>query len=89
MAFTGVACMPNTKPVTDNAEVVDYILKKLRKQGSEFILLAVLLKECKAKELTDFAELKNAGCVAISDDGRPVENAELSVRHWNSQVILT
>lgn len=75
--FTGVACMPNTKPVTDNAEVVDYILKKAEKTGIRVYPVGCVTKGMQSKELTDFAELKNAGCIAISDDGRPVENAEL------------
>lgn len=75
--FTGVACMPNTKPVTDNAETVEYILKKATKTGIRVYPVGCITKGMQSKELTDFAELKNAGCIAISDDGRPVQNAEL------------
>ena len=75
--FTAVACMPNTKPVVDNKEVVDYILKKAESTGINVYPIGCVTKGMKSLELTDFAELKAAGCVAISDDGRPVENAEL------------
>lgn len=75
--FTGVACMPNTKPVTDNAETVAYILKKAEKTGINVYPVGCITKGMQSKELADFDELKKAGCVAISDDGRPVENAEL------------
>lgn len=75
--FTGIACMPNTKPVTDNAEIVEYILKKAESTGIRVYPIGCVTKGMQSKELTDFSELKNAGCTAISDDGRPVENAEL------------
>ena len=75
--FTGIACMPNTKPVADNAEIVKYILKKAENTGIRVYPIGCVTKGMQSKELTDFSELKNAGCTAISDDGRPVENAEL------------
>lgn len=75
--FTGVACMPNTKPVVDNADTVKYILDKAEKTGIRVYPVGCVTKGMKSLELTDFDELKKAGCIAISDDGRPVENAEL------------
>ncbi len=75
--FTGVACMPNTNPVTDNAETVAYILNKAEQTGINVYPVGCITKGMMSKELTDFDELKKAGCIAISDDGRPVENAEL------------
>ena len=75
--FTGVACMPNTKPVVDNAETVEYILNKAEKTGIRVYPVGCVTKGMQSRELTDFAMLKEAGCVAVSDDGRPVENAEL------------
>ena len=75
--FTGVACMPNTKPVIDNAETVEYILNKAKKSGIRVYPVGCVTKGMKSQELTDFTMLKEAGCVAVSDDGRPVENAEL------------
>lgn len=75
--FTGIACMPNTKPVVDNGETVKYILDKSQKSGIRVYPVGCVTKGMKSKELVDFDELKNAGCIAFSDDGRPVENAEL------------
>ena len=75
--FTGVACMPNTKPVVDNAKTVKYIIDKAKKTGIKVYPIGCVTKGMLSKELTDFDELKKAGCVALSDDGRPVENAEL------------
>lgn len=78
--FTGVACMPNTKPPVDNAETVKYILEKAKQTGIEVFPVGCITKGMKGEELCDFEELKAAGVKAISDDGRPVENAELMRR---------
>ncbi len=75
--FTGVACMPNTVPPIDSADRVSYIKKKAVQTGIDVFPIACVSKGMKGKELTDFRELKKAGAVAFSDDGRPVENAEL------------
>lgn len=75
--FTGVACMPNTKPPTDSAETVKYVLDKAEKTGIEVFPVGCITKGMKGQELCDFDELKSAGVRIISDDGRPVENAEL------------
>ena len=73
--FTGVACMPNTKPVIDNAETVKYVLDKAQKTGIDVLPVGCVTKGMKSQELCDYDELKEAGVCAISDDGRPVENA--------------
>lgn len=75
--FTGVACMPNTKPAIDNPETVKYVFEKAKKTGIDVIPIACVTKGMKGEELCDFDALKEAGIKAISDDGRPVENAEL------------
>lgn len=76
--FTAVACMPNTKPVTDSRSVVEYILGRAREAGSAAVYpIAAITKGSEGKELTEMAELREAGAVAVSDDGRPVENAEV------------
>ncbi len=75
--FTGVACMPNTKPVIDNAELVKYVLNKAQKTGIDVLPIGCVTKGMQSKELCDYDELKAAGVCALSDDGRPVENAEL------------
>lgn len=75
--FTGVACMPNTKPPADNAGTVKYIFDKAKKTGIDVFPVGCITKGMKGEALCDFDELKAAGVKAVSDDGRPVENAEL------------
>ena len=77
---TAVACMPNTAPPVDNAETVRYILKKARKAKAKVYPIGCITKGLNGEELCDFIELKNAGCVAVSDDGKPVQNARLMAR---------
>lgn len=75
---TSVACMPNTNPVTDSGEVIKYILKKAEEAGNSNVFpIGSITKGLGGAELTDFEELKNAGAVAVSDDGRPVENSAI------------
>lgn len=75
--FTGVACMPNTSPAVDEPETVEYILNKAEKTGIEIVPVGCITRGMKGQELCDFDKLKAAGVKAISDDGKPVENAEL------------
>lgn len=75
--FTAVACMPNTVPPVDSVDAVSYVKKRSVLTGIDVFPIACISKGMKGKELTDFNELKRAGAVAFSDDGRPVENAEL------------
>lgn len=79
--FTSVACMPNTNPVIDNAAVVEYIKSKAEKLGYANVYpIGAVTKGLKGEELAEIGELKFAGVVGISDDGRPVENAGLMRR---------
>ena len=73
--ITTVCCMPNTKPCIDNPEIVKYIRE--HRAYCNVLPVAAITKSQRGEELTDFAELKQAGAVALSDDGRPVENADL------------
>ena len=77
--FTGVCCMPNTKPVNDNAAVTRYILEKAQWQGSGVHVYPVgaISKGLEGKEMAEIGRMKQAGIVAISDDGKPVENSNL------------
>ena len=75
--FTAVACMPNTSPACDSPEVIEYILQKASTAKARVFPVAAISKGLRGETLTDFAALKAAGAVAVSDDGRPVENAEL------------
>jgi len=72
---TTVCCMPNTKPVIDNPDVVKYILEK--KAYCNVLPVGAITKSQLGEELTDFAELKKSGAIALSDDGKPVENDDL------------
>ncbi len=74
---TGVCCMPNTNPPTDTPETVEYIREKAKNTGVEVYPVGCITKGMKGEELSDFAALKKAGCLAVSDDGKPVKNAAL------------
>ena len=79
--FTAVACMPNTSPVNDNAGVTEYILKKAAEANLARVYPIGAVSRGQAGEhLADIAELKSAGCVALTDDGRPVATALLMRR---------
>lgn len=75
--FTAVCCMPNTSPTVDSEEVISYIREKARDTGVDVIPVACITKGMKGNELCDFDMYKRLGIKLISDDGRPVENAEL------------
>jgi dihydroorotase len=79
--FTAVACMPNTVPVNDNAGVTEYILKKAAEAKLARVYpIGAVSRGQAGEQLADIAELREAGCVAISDDGRPVATALLMRR---------
>jgi len=79
--FTAVACMPNTLPVNDNAGVTEYILKKAAEANLARVYpIGAVSRGQQGEQLADIAELRDAGCVAISDDGRPVATALLMRR---------
>lgn len=74
--FTTICCMPNTKPVNDCQAVTEFILKKAASEGLVNVLpVGAITKGCKGEEITEMADLSEAGCVAISDDGWPVMNS--------------
>jgi dihydroorotase len=74
--FTAVACMPNTSPVNDSATVTSLILSKAAAAGLARVYpIGAVSKSSKGELLADIAELKQAGCVAITDDGHPVATA--------------
>ena len=79
--FTAVACMPNTAPVNDNANVTTLILSKAAEARLARVYpIGAVSKGSKGELLADIAELRQAGCVAISDDGHPVATALLMRR---------
>ena len=76
--FTSICCMPNTQPINDNATVTNYI----RAQADRFAAVNVypigaITKNSCGEELSAIASMKQAGAVAISDDGKPVMNARM------------
>jgi len=76
--FTAVACMANTNPVNDNRSVTDYILAQARSEGAVRVYpIGAVTRGLKGEELAELAELAEAGCVAFSDDGKCVMNANL------------
>ncbi|MDE6781734.1 MAG: dihydroorotase [Ruminococcus sp.] len=74
---TGVLAMPNTKPPCDNPETVRYIIDRAKDTGVEVYPVGCITNGMNGGGLCDYESLKKAGCICISDDGRPVENAEL------------
>lgn len=79
--FTSVACMPNTNPVIDNEAVVEFIKSKAASVGSVNVYpIGAISKGLEGKELAEIGEMKFAGVVAISDDGRPVVESGLMRR---------
>lgn len=77
--FTSVCCMPNTSPVNDCAAVSRYILERAQTVGCGVRVypIGAISKGLKGAELAEIGTMKAAGIVAVSDDGRPVVNANL------------
>ncbi|MFP5213883.1 MAG: dihydroorotase [Acidobacteriota bacterium] len=79
--YCGVACMPNTQPVNDSSAVTTFILDRAAKEGSCRVYpVAAISRGSKGEHLSEFGELKDAGAVAVSDDGRPVMSSLLMRR---------
>ena len=79
--FTAVACMPNTEPVNDHAGITQFILKKAAEAGRARVYpIGAVSLGSKGEQLAELGEQKAAGCVAFSDDGRPVATALLMRR---------
>ena len=78
--FTAVACMPNTFPVNDNATVTGYILEKASRGSARVYPVGAISQGSKGVELAEYGEMKRAGVVALSDDGRPVVDSQLMRR---------
>ena len=79
--FTSVACMPNTNPAVDNKAIVDYILDQAKNVGVVNVYpIGAITKGRKGEELAEIGEMKFAGVVAVSDDGKPVQNANVMRR---------
>ena len=87
--FTSIACMPNTEPVNDNRGVTEYILSEAKKKAVVNIFpVASITRRQLGEELTDMGDLSDAGAVAFSDDGFPVQNAQVMRRALEYSKIL-
>ncbi len=75
--ITGVLCMPNTNPPIDNPETIKYIEQKAKGTGVDVYLTACVTKGMNSAELCDYSELLSETVIAVTDDGKPVKNAEL------------
>ena len=74
--FTSICCMPNTQPVNDNEAITQFMLTKGQEAGKARVFpIGAITKNSDGEELANIGELVEAGCVAISDDGRPVMNS--------------
>ncbi|HEV3484674.1 MAG TPA: dihydroorotase, partial [Vicinamibacterales bacterium] len=79
--FTAVACMPNTEPVNDHAGITEFIVKKANEARLARVYpIGAVSRESKGELLCELGEQKAAGCVAFSDDGKPVATALLMRR---------
>ncbi len=74
--FTTICCMPNTQPINDNAAITQFMVTKGKEAGKAKVFpIGAITKNSDGEELANIGELVEAGCVAISDDGRPVMNS--------------
>lgn len=74
--FTSVCCMPNTNPANDTVAVTEYIIEKASREGFCSVYpIGAITKGQKGEALTELETLKKAGCIAFSDDGKPIMNS--------------
>lgn len=78
--FTAVACMPNTKPVNDNATVTAMIMARAAEAAVRIYPVGAISLGSEGHQLAEFGEMKAAGVVAVTDDGRPVRDSQLMRR---------
>jgi dihydroorotase len=77
--FTAVCCMPNTKPVNDNASVTRFIVDRAKSTGSVRVWpIGAASVGSKGENIAEIAAMKDAGIVAVSDDGKPIATAKLA-----------
>jgi len=76
--FTAICAMPNTEPVTDNIASVEYIQLRAKELGSSRVyVIGAMTKGSAGEEISEMATMKSGGIVAVSDDGKCVQNARL------------
>lgn len=76
--FTTVCAMPNTDPIVDNIATVDYIQRRAKDLGfAKVLVVGAMTKKSEGLEISEMASMKSGGIVAVSDDGKCVQNAKL------------
>lgn len=79
--FTAVCAMPNTVPVNDSASTTRFIVETAKREAIVRVYpIGAITRGSKGEELSEYGDLKGAGCIAVSDDGRPVQNARVMRR---------
>jgi len=79
--FTSICCMPNTSPVNDSATVTRYVIERASRHAAVNVFpIGAITKGSQGEEMAEIGSMKQAGIVAISDDGRPVMNARVMRR---------
>lgn len=78
--FTAVACMPNTRPVLDSESGISLVVSRAHNAAARVYPVGAISKESQGERLAEFGEMKRAGAVACSDDGRPVVNSQMMRR---------
>ncbi|MBW1846794.1 MAG: dihydroorotase [Deltaproteobacteria bacterium] len=79
--FTTICAMPNTNPVNDNRQITEYIIQKAQEVSAVRVYpVAAISKGLKGENLCEYGDLKDAGAIAFSDDGRPVMDSQLMRR---------
>src|ERR1700683_617301 len=77
--FTAVCCMPNTKPVNDNASVTRFIMDRAKADATVRVWpIGAASAGSKGEAMAEIAAMKQAGIVAVSDDGKPIATAKLA-----------
>ena len=75
--FTGVACMPNTSPVIDNQEVVRFVQDRAASSQCSVHVVGSVTKNMDGETLSEIGEMKRAGAVAFSEDGKSIAHSQL------------
>jgi len=79
--FTAVCAMPNTTPVNDSAATTRFIVETAKREAVVRVYpIGAITRGSAGEELSEYGDLKAAGCIAVSDDGRPVQNARVMRR---------
>jgi len=87
--FTSICCMPNTRPPNDNSGITEYIITEAKKRAVVNVYpVAAITRGLAGEELTDMADLSQAGAIAFSDDGQPVANSLVMRRALEYSLLL-